>query len=113
MDEQLYETQVYEIQDGVRRAKAAWLCGQETIPAQTGGAGPIIQIPLKNLRSPHKDVINATGVRGLDWGKMYRATQRGEVPYPIRVLPGQTGPTLEEVMNPSPKGRGLSLTRGR
>lgn len=92
MDEQLYE-----IQDGVRRAKAAWLCGHKTIPAQIGGAGPILQIPLKNLRSPHKDFIDATGVRGLDWGKTYRATQRGEVPYPIRVLPGQTGPALEEV----------------
>lgn len=92
MDEQLYE-----IQDGVRRAKAAWLCGHKTIPAQIGGAGPILQIPLKNLRSPHKDFIAATGVRGLDWGKTYRATQRGEVPYPIRVLPGRTGPALEEV----------------
>ena len=28
MDEQLYE-----IQEGVRRAKAAWLCGKETISA--------------------------------------------------------------------------------
>ena len=92
MDEQLYE-----IQDGVRRAKAAWLCGQETIPAQIGGTGPIIQIALRNLRSPHKDVIDATGVRGIDWGKTYRATLRGEAPPPIRVLPGDQGPMLEEV----------------
>lgn len=48
MDEQLYE-----IQDGVRRAKAAWLCGYETIPAQIGDEGPFVSLPLKVLRSPH------------------------------------------------------------
>ncbi len=89
--------QLYEIQDGVRRAKAAWLCGYETIPARVGRVGPIVQLPLENLRSPHKNIIDATGVRGIDWGKTYRATQRGEVPPPIYVLIGNTGPTLEEV----------------
>lgn len=92
MDEQLHE-----IQDGVRRAKATWLCGHETIPARIRRVGPIVQIALKSLRSPNKDVIDATGVRGMDWGRTYRATQRGEVPPPIYVLPGNTGPTLEEV----------------
>lgn len=81
----------------MRRAKAAWLCGRETIPAQIGGQGPVFQVLLKDLHSPHKDFIDATGVRGIDWGITYRAAQRGEEPDPIRVLPGSLGPTLEEV----------------
>ena len=48
MDEQLYE-----IQEGVRRTKAAWLCGQETIAAQIN-SGLVFSIPLRNLRSPQK-----------------------------------------------------------
>lgn len=63
------EETIYEIRDGVRRAKAAWLCGRETIAAQIGDAGPIIPILLENLRSPHKDTIEATGVRGLELGE--------------------------------------------
>jgi len=37
MDEQLYE-----IEEGVRRSKAAWLCGRETIAAQIDGLGDSI-----------------------------------------------------------------------
>ena len=47
MDEQLYE-----IQDGVRRAKATWLCGYETISAQIGDDAQIVELPLRRLRSP-------------------------------------------------------------
>lgn len=43
MDEQLYE-----IQDGVRRAKAAWLCGYETIPAQIGDDPQVFEMGCKN-----------------------------------------------------------------
>ena len=56
--------QVYEILDGVRRSKAALICGHEAITAQENGVGPEIQVPLDALRSP-KDEIDATGVRGL------------------------------------------------
>lgn len=89
--------QLYEIQDGVRRAKAAWLAGQETIPAQIGDDMTVVWLPLKDLRSPHKGFISTTGPRGADWGKVYRAAQRGDVPDPILVEPGAAGPTLEEV----------------
>ncbi len=44
--------QLYEIQDGVRRAKAAWLCGPESIPAQIDGENEIIQVPIFPLLSP-------------------------------------------------------------
>lgn len=47
MDEQLYE-----IQEGVRRSKAAWLCGHKTILAQVDGLGEIVSVPLRCLRSP-------------------------------------------------------------
>ena len=92
MDEQLYE-----IQDGVRRAKAAWLCGYLTIPAQIGDNLEIVEMPLVCLRSPHKNFIDTTGPRGADWGRTYRDTQRGKIPPPILVEPGNRGPTLEEV----------------
>ena len=62
MDEQLYE-----IQDGVRRAKAAWLCGRETIEAQING-GPIFPVPFRCLRSPHKDEIDVSGLGGIALG---------------------------------------------
>ncbi len=92
MDEQLYE-----IQDGVRRAKAAWLCGHETIPAQIGDDAQVFDLPLTNLRSPHKDVIDTNGPRGADWSKTYRAAQRGEKPPPILVELGNQGPNIEQV----------------
>ena len=92
MDEQLYE-----IVDGVRRAKAARFCGHETIPAHIGDEGPVVRLALKALRSPHKDFIDTSGPRGADWFKVYRAAQRGEAPDPILVEPGSRGPTLEEV----------------
>ena len=51
------DKQLYEIQDGVRRAKAAWLRGCETIPAQIGDDLKAFELPLASLRSPHKDFI--------------------------------------------------------
>lgn len=91
MDEQLYE-----IQEGVRRAKAAWLCGRETIAATVGGIGDIIQVPVKSLLSP-KPVIEDTGPRGGDWGRAYRGTQRGDILPPIEVMPGSFGAPIAEV----------------
>ncbi|MGI4790616.1 MAG: hypothetical protein ACRYFS_17415 [Janthinobacterium lividum] len=92
MDEQLYE-----IQDGVRRAKAAWLCGHETIPAQISDDLQVVELPLACLRSPYKDFIDTTGPRGADWGLTYRAAQRGEMPPPILVELGGRGPTIADI----------------
>ena|SRR5665213_2405029 len=91
------DEQFYEIQDGVRRAKAAWLCGYETIPAQIGDDAQIVELPLLRLRSPYKDFIDTSGPRGADWGLTYRAARRGEIPPPILVEPGDRGATIEEV----------------
>ena len=91
------DKQSYEIQDGVRRAKAAWLCGYQTIPAQIGDDLQVVELPLTSLRSPYKDSIDTSGPRGADWGLTYRAAQRGESPPPILVELGGRGPTIEQV----------------
>ena len=89
--------QVYEILDGVRRSKAALICGRGTIAAQENGVGPEIQISLDALRSP-KDEIDATGVRGLSWGKILRATQNNVTLPPIEVAKGTRGIPLTDVV---------------
>ncbi len=91
MDEELYE-----IREGVRRAKAAWLCGHETIAATIGGLGDIVQVPIKSLLSP-KPLIEDTEPRGGDWGKVYRGTQRGDSLPPIVVMPGSFGTPIADV----------------
>jgi hypothetical protein len=94
MDEQLYE-----IEEGVRRSKAAWLYGHETIEAQVNG-GPVFAVPLRNLRSPHKEEINLSGVGGFRWQRVLRGTRDGTTLPPIEVLPGSRGKTIEEVRVP-------------
>lgn len=94
MDEQLYE-----IQEGVRRAKAAWLCGRETIEAQVSG-GPIFSVSLRSLRSPHKDEIDISGLGGMRWDRVLRGTRSGTALPPIEILPGARGKTIEEVRVP-------------
>ncbi len=88
--------QTYAILDGVRRAKAAQMLGRDVIDAQVEGVGPVVQLPLANVLSP-KDRIDTTGVRGIDWGKVYRATQRGLALPPISVTPSANGLLLQDV----------------
>ena len=95
MDEPLADT-LYEIQDGGRRAKAAWLCGWETIPAQINGVGPIFQVQLKDFRSP-KLIIEDNGPRGASWGVILRMTQRDQKLPPIIVVPGTSGTAIADV----------------
>ncbi len=89
--------QVYEILDGVRRSKAALICGHDAIAAQENGVGPEMQIPLDALRSP-KDEIDATGIRGLSWGKILGATQNSVALPPIEVAKGTRGIPLTDVV---------------
>jgi hypothetical protein len=46
----------FEILDGVRRAKAAQMSGQATIPARmddgSGALGPVVDLPIEELLSP-------------------------------------------------------------
>ena len=91
MDEQLYQ-----IQEGVRRAEAAWLCGHENILAQVDGRGDTVSIPLRCLRSP-KAIIEDYGSRGADWGLVYRAMQRGDDLPPIVISAGAEGTPIADV----------------
>ena len=91
--------QTYEVHGGVRRAKAAWLCGRETIEAQING-GQVFSIPVKDLRSPYKDSIDVSGISGMRWERVLRATQTGRPLPPIEVVPGSRGTTIEEVSVP-------------
>jgi hypothetical protein len=43
------DKEIYEIVEGMRRAKAALRCGRETITAQIDGYGEVIQVPLSSL----------------------------------------------------------------
>jgi len=90
------DEQTYKIDEGVRRAKAAWLCGRETISAQIDGVGEIIQVPLSALRSP-KAIIEDFGPRGADWGLVYRGTKRGDTLPPIVIVAGAGGIPISDV----------------
>ncbi len=90
------DEQTYRIDEGVRRAKAAWLCGQETIAAQIDGLDEIIQVPISVLLSP-KTRIEDIGPRGGSWGTIYRMTQRGAALPPIVIVPGTFGTPIAEV----------------
>ena len=91
--------QNYEILDGVRRAKAAELSGHSTIPVKLNGVGEEFLVPLRNLYSP-KSVIDTSGVRGLDWYKILRATKRGQILPAIEVAIGSRGIPIEKVSVP-------------
>jgi len=82
------DEQIYEIQEGVRRAKAAWLCGRETIEVQING-GPIFSVSLRCLRSPHKDEIDVSGLGGMRWERVLHGTRSGAALPPIEALRGR------------------------
>ena len=87
----------YFIQDGVRRAKAAQLCGKETIAAQFKEDGVVFDVPLANLRSP-KEHIETLSVRGLSWDKILRATQSNAILPPIIITEVGYGIPLVDVV---------------
>ena len=88
--------ETFEILDGVRRAKAAQLSGQETIEARIQGVGPVMIVRLEVLWS-RKDQIETSGIRGMDWDRILRATQRGEILPPIEITPTGCGVPLFEI----------------
>jgi hypothetical protein len=90
---------MYEIIDGVRRAKAAEIAGRTGIEAEVHMAGRIVRretIPLDALRSP-KEAIS-TAEAGLDrWLDTLRKTLSGSKPPPIQVTPGTRGTPIPNV----------------
>ena len=92
------EGETYEILDGVRRAKAAAMAGQETIQAEViGSGGKVVNVGVDALRSP-KAVIDATGPGLGRWLSTLRQTLAGSQPPPILVQPGSVGTTIARVI---------------
>ena len=91
------ELPIYYIQDGVRRAKAALECGREMITARIGDDETVIFMYLKQLHSP-KERIETSGIRGLSWDKILRATQNNVPLPPIDVADTGYGISLIEVV---------------
>jgi hypothetical protein len=55
---------VFEINDGVRRSKAAQLAGIQRIPANVGSSSAVLQVSLDQVRSsPLKPVLDITAPR--------------------------------------------------
>ena len=89
---------VFEIVDGVRRAKAAELLGKKSISARLGGSMDVIEIPLANLRSPNKSVIDAAGATNAKrFSSVLEGVRAGNTP-PISVNAGSRGPSIFDVI---------------
>ena len=90
----------YEIIDGVRRAKAADLVGNGTIPAEimdATGNSVATHLPIDKLLSP-KSVIDVGPGPAMDrWKKTYDLTKSGSAPPPILVVPGKRGTSIKDV----------------
>ena len=93
--------ETFEILDGVRRAKAALELGEEAVVAQIEVAEKIVEttrVPLNALRTPFKNMIEVDTPELLNrWLRILRGTRNGENLPPIRVRPGSSGPTLQDV----------------
>ena len=94
----------YEINDGIRRAKAALLTGRSMIRATIDGAPTARGVPLDSLRVPRANVgkhtIDITREAAEErWLDTYVRTSNGEVPPPIdvRSAPRSDGVPLREV----------------
>ena len=92
------QPQTYEIVDGVRRAWAYLDAGHTTIPAQIDGVGPVVDIPIADLLSPHKSQIDTTlpgGVTRLQ--RVVQVVHGGVALPPIHVQLGRRGIPFAQV----------------
>ena len=92
---------VYEINDGVRRAKAADLAGKKTIPANVGDTFAVTEVPLQHIRSGElKPVIDISSPEAEDrWKGVLRGIVGGNPIEPIHVIekPDSTGVPIRDV----------------
>ena len=88
---------LYEIGDGVRRSKAAYLNGNKTIKA-TNYKGDIFEVPIKDLRSPHKDVIDISSPRKkARYLEIAKLTRENKIKNPIYVHEGSRGIPVSKI----------------
>jgi hypothetical protein len=95
---------LYEINDGVRRAKAAAIIGRATVPATVDGRPGVTDVPVESLRVPRgnvgKHVIDITREQAEErWLDTYVRTVNPETPPPIdvRTAPGSDGVPVRDV----------------
>ena len=87
---------LYEISDGVRRAKAAQMLGKEIINVMDN-SGKTFEVPIKNLRSPYKKFIDISTMENLQrFNNVYELTKIKEL-LPIYVNKGNRGIPINEI----------------
>lgn len=98
------ERPLLEINDGVRRAKAADLTGLRSIRATVDAGGPAREVPISDLRVPRgnraKHAIDITSEWAEErWLDTYVRTAKREVPPPIdvRTAPNSDGVPIRDV----------------
>ena len=98
------EPPLYEINNGVRRSKAADLLKRQSIRATVDGGGPAREVPVQDLRVPRgnraKNRIDITSELAEErWLDTFVRTANGETPAPIdvRTAPGSDGIPLRDV----------------
>jgi hypothetical protein len=95
---------LYEINDGVRRAKAASLTGRSSIRATVDGNPQPRELPVEALRVPrgntgkHKIDVSTEGAEER-WLDTYVRTRNGDAPPPIdvRTAPDSNGVPIRDV----------------
>ncbi len=98
----LFTNQTFEIIDGLRRAKAAYMVGYKTITAHIlDKEGKIIdtrELSLDLLRSPYKNSIDVSHQRKMDrFMETLNQIKSGSNPPPIIVQLGSRGVNIEDV----------------
>ena len=98
------EFPLYEINDGIRRAKAAEFFGKASIPATVDGGGEVRFVPIGQLRVPRANVakhsLDITDERAEErWLDTFVRTMNGEAmpPIDIRTAPNSQGLPINEV----------------
>jgi hypothetical protein len=95
--------QSFEILDGVRRAKANQLLGNQTVPANIFNAeGKLVgqgNIAVDALRSPNKSVIDMSTQTDVNrYMRIQNGLQQGNTLPPINVTPGSRGVRIEDII---------------
>lgn len=88
---------LYEIGDGVRRAKAAQLIPWKRSIKVTDHTGKVFKVRIKDLRSPMKSQIDISSPAKLDRYKRAADYVRKGQNYPIYVNPGNRGIPIRKI----------------
>jgi hypothetical protein len=98
-DNQKTQNQTYEVGDGVRRVKAAWLLGKENIMAEDY-TGRQFEVPIKDLRFNVRDHVNYnldTRNSIYRFDRIYYGIKFGNTIPSIYVSPGSRGVDIYNV----------------